>query len=191
MNPSATRDQAPGQVERITENRGDIRADFAAHPCVAQIPQSARRRERKNQNYAAADLAHDRDDSRTRPYALRQPRDQHHRGVRLVSDQTAESGRDGRAHRTAEVGNPSDIDAYQAHGAEHREREQRECEQLASDTAAGMRGNGNEDLLGRSPRLASRWRRQLDGYFLLARDGGQTSVTYGITSGRLPSSSLK
>src|ERR1019366_58970 len=108
------RDQAAGQVERIAEPGGDVRADFTAHLRVVQIPQRAGRRKRKNQNDAAANLAHDRDDSGTRPYALRQPRDQYHRGVRLVSDQTAENRREGRADRTAEVGTACDMDAYRS-----------------------------------------------------------------------------
>ena len=80
-------DHAAGDVDRIVEQRRDSRADFAAHPCVVQIPQGAGGRERENQKHAAANLARDRDDARARPYALRQPRDQDHRGVRLVADE--------------------------------------------------------------------------------------------------------
>ena len=181
-NPSATAISSR-DVERIVEQSRDARADFAAHPCVVQIPQRAGGRERENQKRAAANLARDRYDSRAGPYALRQPRDQQHRGVRLVSDKAAEHRRDRRADRTAEVGTAPDIDAYQADRAERGERQQRQCAELARDAAARRRLERN--LLDRGRR------RQFDDRFFLARDGGHTSVTYGMTSGRLPSSSLK
>ena len=71
-------------------------------------------------------LARNRDDARARPHALREPRDQYHRGVRLVSDEAAEHRCDRRADRTAEVRTPSEIDAYEADRAERGKRQQRQ-----------------------------------------------------------------
>ena len=124
--PERDDDQASRDVDRIVEQCGDARADLAPHLGVVQIPQRAGRRECENQKRAAGNLARDRQHSRAGPYALRQPRDQYHRGVRLVSNQTGERRRDRRTDRTAEVGTPPDIDAYEADRAERGERQQRE-----------------------------------------------------------------
>ena len=134
-----------------------------------QIPQRAGSRECENQKHTAANLARNRDGFSIRPYALRQPRDQDHRGVRLVSDHAAEHRRDRRTDRTAEIGTPSDIDAYEANRAERGERQQRECAKLASDPDARRRRSRN--LLDHSGQ------RQLNDRFFPARDEDHTSVT--------------
>ena len=115
---------------------------------------------------------------------MRQPRDEDHRGVCLIADYLAERGRDCGADWSAEIWRASEIDAQETDGSEGCECDQRKGTEFARDA----------DARGRHERSSFHYRRrdgQLNNCFLLARDVFQTSVTYGITIGRLPSSSLK
>src|SRR5580704_5028897 len=123
--PEHDRNQPACDIERIAELGRDLCTERTTGLQVVQIPQSTRRREREDQQRAAADLACDCDESCARPHTLCEPPDQYHRDVRLVSDQPAESRRDCPANGTTEIGTAPEIDAHEADGAERREREQR------------------------------------------------------------------
>ena len=115
---------------------------------------------------------------------MRQPCDEQHRRVCLIADYLAERCRDRGADRPTEIWRASEIDAQETDSSEGCEGEQREGKEFARDFSA----RGSHDWNG------FRYRRrdwQFDNCFLFARDEFQTSVTYGITIGRLPSSSLK